>query len=74
MQIQKYVKMILYKVSLNHDVNLTTIEKIDLFDDLQDILNSNDESIILNAIHKCLTVQKYKLNEVIEFLNNKFNH
>lgn len=27
MQIQKYVKMILYKVSLKHDVNLTTIEK-----------------------------------------------
>ena len=27
MQIQKYVKIILYKVSLNHEVNLTTIEK-----------------------------------------------
>ena len=27
MQIQKYVKMILYKVSLKHEVNLTTIEK-----------------------------------------------
>ena len=27
MNTQKYVKMILYKVSLNHDVNLTTIEK-----------------------------------------------
>lgn len=24
---QKYIKIILYKVSLNHDVNLTTIEK-----------------------------------------------
>lgn len=27
MQIQKHVKMILYKVSLKHEVNLTTIEK-----------------------------------------------
>lgn len=27
MQIQKYVKMILYKVSLKHEVNLTIIEK-----------------------------------------------
>lgn len=27
MQIQKYVKMILYKVSLKHEINLTTIEK-----------------------------------------------
>ena len=27
MQIQKYVKTILYKVSLKHEVNLTTIEK-----------------------------------------------
>ena len=27
MNIQKYIKIILYKVSLNHDVNLTTIEK-----------------------------------------------
>ena len=49
------------------------IEKIDLFDDLQDILNSNDESIILNAIHKCLTVQKYKLNEIIDYINKKEN-
>lgn len=47
------------------------IEKIDLFDDLQDILNSNNKSIILNAIHKCLTAQKYKLNEVIDYLNKK---
>ncbi len=27
MNTQKYIKIILYKVSLNHDVNLTTIEK-----------------------------------------------
>lgn len=27
MNIQKYIKMILYKVSLKHNVNLTTIEK-----------------------------------------------
>lgn len=27
MQIQKYIKMILYKMSLKHEVNLTTIEK-----------------------------------------------
>ena len=27
MQIQKYIKMILYKVSSKHEVNLTTIEK-----------------------------------------------
>ena len=27
MQIQKYIKMILYKVSLEHKVNLTIIEK-----------------------------------------------
>ena len=27
MNTQKYVKMILYKVSLKHEVNLTTIEK-----------------------------------------------
>lgn len=27
MQIQKYVKMILYKASLKHEINLTTIEK-----------------------------------------------
>lgn len=27
MQIQKYIKMILYKISLKHEVNLTTIEK-----------------------------------------------
>ena len=47
------------------------IEKIDLFDDLQDILNNSDESIVLNAIHKCLTTEKYKLNEIIEFLNRK---
>lgn len=47
------------------------IEKMDLFDDLQDILNSNDESIILNAIHKCLTAQKYKLNEIIDYINRK---
>lgn len=25
--VSKYIKIILYKVSLNHDVNLTTIEK-----------------------------------------------
>ena len=49
------------------------IEKLDLFDDLQDILNSNDQSIILNAIHKCLTAQKYKLNEVIDYINRKEN-
>lgn len=48
-----------------------TIEKIDLFDDLQDILNSSDESIVLNAIHKCLTTEKYKLNEVIDYINRK---
>lgn len=29
MQIQKAIKMILYKVSLKHEVNLTTIEKYD---------------------------------------------
>ena len=45
------------------------IEKLDLFDDLQDILNSSDESIVLNAIHKCLTAEKYKLNEVIDVVN-----
>ena len=27
MNIQKYVKMILYKISLEYDINLTTIEK-----------------------------------------------
>ncbi len=27
MQVQKYIKMILYKVSLDHEVNLTTIER-----------------------------------------------
>ena len=27
MNLQKVIKMILYKVSLKHDVNLTTIEK-----------------------------------------------
>lgn len=27
MNISKYIKMILYKVSLKHEVNLTTIEK-----------------------------------------------
>ena len=27
MNTQKYIKIILYKVSLNHDVNLTSIEK-----------------------------------------------
>ena len=27
MQTQKHVKMILYKLSLNHEVNLTTVEK-----------------------------------------------
>lgn len=27
MNTQKYIKMILYKISLEHDVNLTTIEK-----------------------------------------------
>lgn len=27
MNAQKYVKMILYKISLKHEVNLTTIEK-----------------------------------------------
>lgn len=47
------------------------IEKMDLFDDLQDILNNSDESIVLNAIHKCLTVQKYKLNEIIDYINKK---
>lgn len=46
-----------------------TIEKLDLFDDLQDILNSSDESIVLNAIHKCLTAEKYKLNEIIDVVN-----
>lgn len=29
MNTQKYVKMILYKVSLKHEVNLTTIERYD---------------------------------------------
>ena len=47
------------------------IEKIDLFDDLQDILNNSDESIVLNAIHKCLTTEKYKLNEIIDYINRK---
>lgn len=27
MQAQKFIKMILYKLSLNHEVNLTTVEK-----------------------------------------------
>lgn len=27
MNISKYIKMILYKISLKHEVNLTTIEK-----------------------------------------------
>ena len=27
MNTQKYIKIILYKISLKHDVNLTTIEK-----------------------------------------------
>ena len=27
MQAQKYIKMILYKLSLEHEINLTTIEK-----------------------------------------------
>ena len=29
MQVQKYIKMILYKISLKHKVMLTTIEKYD---------------------------------------------
>ena len=33
-------------------------EKLDLYEDLQDILNSADESVVLNAIHKCLTCEK----------------
>ena len=51
--------------------NKPIIEKIDLFDDLQDILNNGDESIVLNAIHKCLTTEKYKLNEIIDYINRK---
>ena len=27
MQAQKFIKMILYKISLEHEVNLTTVEK-----------------------------------------------
>ena len=27
MNLQKYIKMILYKISLKHEINLTTIEK-----------------------------------------------
>lgn len=50
-----------------------TIEKIDLYEDLKDILNNSDESIVLNAIHKCLTVQKYKINEIIDYIQEKEN-
>lgn len=49
------------------------IEKIDLFEDLQDILNSADESIVLNAIHKCLTCEKIKVNELIDKVNSLEN-
>ena len=62
--------------SLNEKVEILEedkpiIEKLDLFDDLQDILNSSDESIVLNAMHKCLTAEKNKLNEIIDYINRK---
>ena len=55
-------------------------EKLDLYEDLQDILNSADESdilnsadesVVLNAIHKCLTCEKIKINEIIDYLKSK---
>ena len=46
-------------------------EKLDLYEDLQDILNSTDESVVLNAIHKCLTCEKIKINEIIDYLKSK---
>ena len=33
--------------------------------------NNSDESIVLNAIHQCLTTEKYKLNEIIDYINRK---
>lgn len=46
-------------------------EKLDLYEDLQDILNSADESVVLNAIHKSLTCEKIKINEIIDYLKSK---
>ena len=45
------------------------IKEIDLYEELHDILNSSDNSTVLNALHKCLTLEKYKINELIREVN-----
>lgn len=47
------------------------IKKIDLSKDLQDILNSSDRNIVLNAIHDCLAKEECKLNEIADYINKK---
>ena len=63
--------------NLNDEVEIIEepkqLEEIDLYEDLKDILNNSDESIVLNSIHKCLTVQKYKINEIIRYIKDKEN-
>ena len=49
------------------------LEELDMFDDLQDILNKADNGVVLNAIHKCLTSEKYKINEIIRHLKDNGN-
>ena len=58
MPIQKYIKMILYKISLDHKVMLTTIEK---YDDKNEykyqrtiILNIDDEKEYFNNQYELL--------------------
>lgn len=57
-----------YKIIEEDDAK---IKKIDLSKDLQDILNSSDRSIVLNAIHDCLAKEEYKLNEIADYINKK---
>lgn len=46
-------------------------KKLNLYENLQDILNSDDESIVLNAIHDCLVCEKIKINEILDYLESK---
>lgn len=46
-------------------------EKLNLYENLQDILNSDDESIVLNAIYDCLACEKIKINEILDYLESK---
>ena len=53
----------------DEEENKNDIEELNLFEELQTIINSNDLDLIVHSIHKCFTSQKIKINELIKEVN-----